>query len=295
MRRGAVIAMFLGWLMVLLPTFSGCGWVNARRPGLKDSLTPEQAVEARALSERAQDALDRGDLGQAKTELERLVALSPHSPEAQQRLGRVLEQQGQVEPARACYSRALQLDPDYVGALIGMGRVEFLRGDPQSALKRFETAIEIEPNEPTAHLALGSVLESLGRIDEAQAAFFRSLEQDPLLTEASLRVASLQIARNEADQALARLDQTIQSTPGDAEALLLRGRAHLALGHVAPAVADLKAAAVRLPDRPDVHFNLALALEAARQPADALKAAQQALQLAPNYADARDLSQRLLR
>ena len=139
------------------------------------------------------------------------------------------------------------------------------------------------------------MLESLGKIEEAQAAYFRSLSTDPLLTEASRRIASLQIARNEADQALARLDQTLESTPGDAEALLLRGRAHLVLGHVAPALADLKAAAVRLPNRPDVHFNLALALEAARQPGDAFKEAQQALKLAPDYADARDLSQRLRR
>ena len=81
----------------------------------------------------------------------------------------------------------------------------------------------------------------------------------------------------------------------DAEALLLRGRAHLALRHVAPAVADLRAAASRLPDRPEVHYQLALALEAASQRGDALKAAEQALRLAPDFADARSLSERLRR
>ncbi|APW62557.1 tetratricopeptide repeat protein [Paludisphaera borealis] len=294
MRRGALIVLLSG-LLGLLPVISGCGWTNTRRPSLKDVPTPEQAAQAQAFSERAQEAVDRGDLELAKVELTRLVAISPRSPEGHQRLGRVFEQQNRVDEAEACYSRALQLDPDYVGALIGMGRVEVLRGNPQSALKRFETAIEIEPHEATAHLALGAVFESLGRTGEAQAAYFRSLENDPLLGEASRRIAALQIARNEADQALARLDQTIELAPGDAEALLLRGRAHLALRHITPAIVDLRAAAVRLPNRPDVHFNLALALEAASQPGDALKSAEQALQLAPDYADARDLSQRLRR
>ncbi len=294
MWRGALIAMF-GALLGLLPAISGCSGAGARRPSWKDAPTPEQAAEAQAVSERAQAALDRGDLEQAKAELTRLTALTPRSPEALQRLGRVLEQQNQIVEAETCYGRALKLEPDFVGALIGMGRVEALRGNPQSALKRFETAIEIEPHEASAHLALGGVLETLGKVEDAQAAYFRSLSADPLLTEASRRIAALQIGRNEADQALARLDQTLESTPGDGEALLLRGRAHLALGHVAPALADLKAAAVRLPDRPDVHFNLALALEAGRQPGDALKSAEQALKLAPDYADARDLSQRLRR
>lgn len=294
MRRGALIALFCG-LLGLLPAFPGCSGAGMRRPSWKDAPSPEQAAEAQAVSERAQAALDRGDFEQAKAELTRLTTLTPRSAEALQRLGRVFEHQHLIVDAENCYGRSLALDPDYVAALVGMGRVEALRGNPQGALKRFETAIEIEPHEATAHLALGGVLESLGKIDEAQAAYFRALSTDPLLSEASRRIAALQIGRSEADQALARLDQTLESTPGDAEALLLRGRAHLALGHVAPAVADLRAAAGRLPDRPDVHFNLALALEAAREPGDALKSAEQALKLAPNYADARDLSQRLRR
>lgn len=294
MRRGALIALLSGFLG-LPAVLSGCGGAGMRRPSWKDAPSPEQAAEALAVGERAQAALDRGDLRQAEGELTALTALTPHSAEALQRLGRVFELQGRVAEAATCYDRALKLDPNYVGALIGMGRVEALRGNRQDALRRFEAAIEIEPNEASAHLALGGVLESMGKIEEAQAAYFRSLSTDPMLTEASRRIAALQIGRNEADLALARLDQTLESTPGDAEALLLRGRAHLALGHVAPAVADLKAAAARLPDRPDVHFNLALALEAARQPGDALRSAEQALKLAPDYADARNLSQRLRR
>jgi tetratricopeptide (TPR) repeat protein len=294
MRRGAWIALFCG-LLGLLPVVPGCGWTNARRQSPKDAPSPEQAARNQAISVRAQEAVDRGDFEQAKAELNRLLELAPRSPEGHQRLGRVLEMQNRIEEAEVCYSRALSLDPDYVGALVGMGRIEVLRGKPQDAVKRFETAIEIEPHDASAHLALGSVLESLGKTDEAQAAYFRSLENDPMLAEASRRIAAIQIARDEADQALARLDQTIEMEPNDAEALLLRGRAHLALRHVAPAVADLRAAAARLPNRPDVHYNLALALEAASQRGDALKAAEQALRLAPDFADARSLSERLRR
>ena len=83
--------------------------------------------------------------------------------------------------------------------------------------------------------------------------------------------------------------------PENAEVRLLRGRAHLMLRHPAQAIADFQMAVRNQPGRPDFFYFLALALVAAHQPADALKAAEQALRLAPDYADARDLSNRLRR
>ena len=67
------------------------------------------------------------------------------------------------------------------------------------------------------------------------------------------------------------------------------------LRHPPQAIADFRMAARNLPNRADVYYFLAVALVAAHQPADALKAAEQALRLAPDYADARDLSKRLRR
>jgi len=294
MRRGTRIAV-IGLALGLLPGFSGCSWPGARRTSLKDALSPERAERVQAIGERAQAAVDAGDLELAERELQQLVALSPRSPEGYQRLGRVLMLVGRADDAKVNFERALALDPDYVGALIGLGEIEAARGDAESAIKRFEAAVEIEPRDATAQLALGRELEALGRTDKALAAYFRALENDPFSIEASRRVASMQLARNDADQALARLDQTVEMAPGDAEVLLLRGRAHLALRQVPQAVADLRAASLRLPERPDIHFFLALALDAASRPDDALKSAEQALKLAPDFADARNLTQRLRR
>ena len=61
------------------------------------------------------------------------------------------------------------------------------------------------------------------------------------------------------------------------------------------AIADLRFAAEHLADRPDVFYHLALALNADHKPADALKATERALKLAPEYADARNLSTQLRR
>ena len=110
-----------------------------------------------------------------------------------------------------------------------------------------------------------------------------------------LRIATLQLTRREPDQALTRLDQVIELTPDDAEAYLRRGQAHLALNHPTHAVADLRIAAHRLPNRSDAFYNLALALKADHKSSDALAAARQALALAPNDPLARTLTEQLRR
>jgi tetratricopeptide (TPR) repeat protein len=293
MRRGAL----LGWiiLLYLLTAGAGCSWHGMRRSRNQEPPTPFQADQAQQISERAQAAIDRGDLEQAKLELLQLVSLSPGSAEGHHRLGKVLQRQCRLTEAEACFRRALELDGDFVGALIGLGNIEAVKGDRQSALKRYETAIEIEPHEAEGHFALAQLLEVLGRADEALAAYFRTLELNPLHPEVSHRIAAIQLGRNQLDQALARLDQAVDLSPNSGDIRFLRGRAHLALRHVPQAIDDFRAAATRLPDRPEVYYFLALALHAAHQKSDALQAAEKALRLAPDYADAKNLTQQLRR
>ncbi|MCA1686433.1 MAG: tetratricopeptide repeat protein, partial [Planctomycetia bacterium] len=190
---------------------------------------------------------------------------------------------------------ALGYDHDYVAAMTGLGAIEEAKRRPGAALERLDEAIEVDPNQADAHLRRGRALEALGRTDEALAAYFRTLEFAPNSTEARLRVATLQLDHGEPDQALARLDAVTEQDPENAEARHQRGRAHLALQHLPQALDDLKFAAGRLKDRPDVHYHLAVALAADHETGAALEAAGRALALAPDYAEALILTQKLRR
>jgi len=292
MQRRAVGAK--SWLLLsLLSTQAGCSWIGVRRNLDHGAPTPEQAARTQQLSEHAQEAIDHRDYEHARRALLQLAAQAPDSAETQQRLGTVLQLQGRLPEAEACFRVALQRDPDYAEALVGLGQVEAQRGDIASALKRFETAIEIDPHRPEAHFSLGCVLQAIGKTDEALAEYFRALEVESNNPEVSLRIAAIQLARNQPDQALSRLDRVVELAADNAEAHDLRGRAHLTLRHFPQAIDDLRIAASRLANRPDVYYQLALALEADHRPADAFRAAEQAVRLAPDFADARGLSQRL--
>lgn len=286
MRRRAVIAFGLAGLA---PGCAGLG----HRGALPSS--PERMAAIQAASQSAQAAFDRRDWPRAQAELERLAAESPRSAEAQHRLGRVLHARGRPVEAEAAFRQALELDREDVDAMIGLGQVALEGGRLVEALRLLDGAIELEPPRAEAQHARGRVLEALGRPAEAQAAYLRALESDPTLAPAALRVAALQVDQGRFDQALVRLDGVLELVPGDPEAHALRGRAHLALRQVATAVEDLKFASEKLPDRPDVFYGLALALQAASNAPDAFKAAERASRLAPEWAEARELSQKLRR
>jgi tetratricopeptide (TPR) repeat protein len=290
-RRG----LFAGrWLLFsLLAAQAGCSFMGLRLRSERPIPTVEEAAQAQQIIEHAQTAIDHSDFPTAEAALQALVTRAPGSAVGQQRLGTVYLLEGRLADAKACFSRALKLDPDYVDALIGLGRVETEEGDAEAARKRFETAIEIDPHRSQAHFSLGSVLQILGRTDAALGEFFRTLEGEPSHAEASRSIAAIQLAKNQPEQALSRLNQVLEMAADDGEARFLRGRAQLAIGHTAQAVADLKDATPRLPGRADVYYHLALALEADHKPAEALRAAQQALRLSPDFALAQGLSNRL--
>ena len=273
---------------VLFPGCAGLGSGNAH-------VTPEDRARRQQWNESARSAIDRADWDEAQGWLLQLLAELPQSAESHHRLGRVLEAKGETAAAEAEYRRALELEPDSADALLELGQLEARTGRWQAALDHIHLSIEIDPKRADAHLAEGRVLETLGRQEDALAAYFRALAIDSSNSTAMRAAAVVQLDRGQSDQALARLTHVLELTPGDPESLFYRGRAHLSLGHVAEAVGDLRAAGSALMDRADVHYYLALALEQAQKPAEALQAAQRALALAPADAAVQGLSERLRR
>jgi tetratricopeptide (TPR) repeat protein len=292
MRRLAVIA---GWglLSWLIAAQAGCSGIGVRHDVNRAKLTAEEATQVRQISEDAQGAIDRHDYERARVELLQLATQAPESAEALQRLGAVLMLEKRFDDAEACFRSALKSDPEYVLALIGLGEAEAHRCDFGNALKRFETAIEIDPYRSHAHFCKGRLLEAMGQPDPALAEYFRALEFDPNNPETSLRIAAIQLGRNQPEQALARLDQAVELAAENTEARFFRGQAYLALGHIPQAIDDLRFAAGRISDQPQLFYQLALALEADHKPAEALRAAQKALDLAPADPGARGLTERL--
>ena len=115
-----------------------------------------------------------GSLVAAEAKMRRAVTADPHACATHSNLAVVLQAQGRLDEAAACYLRALDIVPDDVQCLLNLGvcRVDqgaFAEGE---ALLRRAIAVDSGRARPWANL--GVALAQQRRLDEAIAAFERA-------------------------------------------------------------------------------------------------------------------------
>ncbi|MGV9313806.1 tetratricopeptide repeat protein [Streptomyces sp. NPDC003691] len=139
---------------------------------------------------------------------------------------------------------ALAIDPDHVDSLIARAEADCAAGRYDMALVDLDRAVLTFPDDPSAVLATrGRALRGLGRTAEALADLARAAELAPAAEWILLELAGLHLAEDRPFEALAVLVRPTGGDELDGAALLLRARAHLALGDTAAALADTGRAA----------------------------------------------------
>jgi tetratricopeptide (TPR) repeat protein len=222
--------------------------------------------------------------------------------------------------SESLWTQALSRTSDNVMAELNLGEANYKLGRITEAIAHFERALQIEPNEAIVHGSLGSALMKIGQTKAALAHFQKSLEILPkqAAMHSSLGVALLETGR--AEESLVHLQTAVKIDPADSDAHYNLGNTFLHLGRANEAVAEYDRAlninpddtqalnnlawilstwpdaltrdgprAVELAERADsltrgaspvISATLAAAYAEAGRPADAVKAAQRALQLA---------------
>ena len=115
--------------------------------------TPEKQVAT--LNRQGMAALKRGDLASARVIFEKVVRLSPRSPEGHNSLGWVLLSQNQPDAAISHFRRALELRPDFAQAHTYLANALAQKGDIEAALSESREAVRLAPRDAEAHRTLG--------------------------------------------------------------------------------------------------------------------------------------------
>ncbi|MBW3554001.1 MAG: tetratricopeptide repeat protein [Gemmatimonadetes bacterium] len=106
-------------------------------------------------------------------------------------LGMQLEVQAPAQAKRA-YARVLELQPDHAEALVNLGRLLQEEGEVEEAAVLYARALEASGgDQSTAAFNLGVALEDLGRLDEAARAYRRAIEADPAFADAHYNLSRL--------------------------------------------------------------------------------------------------------
>ncbi|MCA9582845.1 MAG: tetratricopeptide repeat protein, partial [Myxococcales bacterium] len=168
-----------------------------------------------------------GNLDAAKRAFEKAFGADPNSYEAAYNLGVVEDRLGNELRAIDYYQRSLKLQPDYERAARGIVTIHARRGDVAKAIAFIQPIAKYWVRNLHLQAIYADALVYAGRYDEAIKAAREALRRDERFVPAMISIvkASLRQGRNEL--ALSVLEQAMKIDKENAELLYLRGQMYL--------------------------------------------------------------------
>jgi tetratricopeptide (TPR) repeat protein len=210
-------------------------------------------------------------------------------------LGGILEEQGRMSTAATALEDAVAVaSTPSEKASVRLARARFLmrRGDATMALAQAREALALAPRDAEAFAVLAEAYEASGRLGEAESAIESALamsgDGDPQkLSQRRDHLASLLARRGDTAGVLALRRRAVQSAPNDAEAHLNLAKALEAGQQLADAVHEYETARALGPDDWQLQWTVAQALLRSGLLREATAAAEQAIKLNPTSDDLR--------
>jgi len=227
---------------------------------------------------------------QAVEEFETAVRLDPAPLAPRLLLAKSLEALGRLPDAIDACRRAIELEPDDPRAYAILAAALAAGGDRQAAHAELSKAIALDPASSGYRVAAGQLLASLGNDARAAAEARKALELEPDNLEAALLEAELLMRAGHTAQAIQRYRHVVGKAPTHRAAVNNLAWLLAAQGNRVSDKSDAVALAEQItsavPNDPDLLDTLAFAYAAAGRFDDALRTADQAIELATRAGNA---------
>jgi tetratricopeptide (TPR) repeat protein/ADP-heptose:LPS heptosyltransferase len=188
------------------------------------------------------------------------LAIQPNDEAALIELGHGLLHNGRIEEAIAHGERAVELRPDSAALLIALGKTYCEDQRYADAEGCFRRAIARAPAVAAGHFLLGHAIESLGRREEAAVSYERAIELDGSQIDAMIRLAALRRDSGLLAAAENLLCRALTVRPADPQILNSLGVVLLEKGARDEAIECFEDAIQFAPEYAEAHVNRSLAL-----------------------------------
>ncbi len=155
---------------------------------------------------------------------------------------------GDLEAARAIFSRLAEEQPELAMARFGLGQVCLREGDNEKALELLQDALALQPNFAAAKLAIGRARERLGDIEGAYEEYQDASQLDPSLVLAQVKLSRHSANEGDAAEGISRLREMLEHNPQQVAPRLLLANLLLRSGQEAAGKAELERAVELKPD-----------------------------------------------
>ena len=241
-----------------------------------------QAVTVGILLAYAVGTWTRNEVWHTEESLWRDVTIkSPENGRGLMNYGLTLMSKGDAHGALDYFQRASVFTPNYFVLEINLGIDEGLLNNNKESEAHFRRAMLLQPNDAQPYYFYGRWLKGQGRIAESMAAEKAAIDQNAAFMDA--RYLLMQMAMEQGQwQMLAGLAQdTLKIAPGDPEAQKYLDRTREA----ERALSAVETQAIQKPT-PEGLLNISLMLYQQGRYQECIAAAQKALQVKPDYAEA---------
>jgi tetratricopeptide (TPR) repeat protein len=284
----------LGWGIWVLPgilCMAGC------RLPVWDGQISRPLATSRQLCQQGVAAMERDQWTRAEELLQRAVKTCANDPDSRRAYAEALWHRGAQADAVAQIEVACHLAPENAEFQVRAAELRLATRQIDAAIGHTRRAIELSPRLAPAWVMRGRIMAASGQLREALAAYHRALDYAPHDRGVQFEIAEVYRQLNEPQRALVVLQGLAETYPPGEEPpqlLAAEGLVYRSLARYDDA-AEALAAAVRrqTPHSPELLCQWGDCLFAAGRAGEAVRAAEEALRLDPQYAPGRQLLARL--
>jgi tetratricopeptide (TPR) repeat protein len=233
-----------------------------------------------------QAAVASNEIHEVSAKIEAMRSKAENTPGFQIAVGTLALRQRNVKLAEESFQRALAMDAKSSVAHEMMANLYLRQKDLTRAGEALKTAAELAPVRSLTPLRYVDYLRDSGDEAGALQKLEEILKKAPDYLPASVFLAQMHFAAKRNDKAAEMVKRILSQDSSNYEALLLHGRLQLARGESAKGMSELETLVTVYPNAPEGHYHLAIARLFNFENAKALASLDQAVALAPDYADA---------
>ena len=269
---------------------------SPKAPAMASSLLAQYPDQWEVLYLNAELAAATGDTQQARALLEKSTTRNPSAAEPQKLLGTVLVRMNDLPAARDHLQKAVALDATDPGAVYDLARVLQRLGDTAGARRQIQIYQQLKSAQAGRSQSAGIAVEgdqamTSGNAELAAKYYREALDENPNEPLLHYKLARALDKTNDIAGEKAALERALQLNPRLAEAQNQMGYLAVRAGDAPQAEAYFRAAVAASPSYIVGWVNLAATLASQARWSQARQAIQQALQIDPENAEARQLDQ----
>jgi tetratricopeptide (TPR) repeat protein len=228
------------------------------------------------------DAASRGDSATARTQFQAALSADSSAYRAAYNLGVLADRDGNEDQALTFYRQALRIQPDYELAIDGIVTIYIRRGDAAGAVSFVQPLATQYVRNLRVTAIYGEALVAAGRQQDAITAARGALRRDERYVPAMIVLIKANISLGRTELAYSILDQAIAIDANNAELHYLNGVRLQENNQLAQALQEYRRAVELRPDYVDARMRLGLQLLAGANYTDAVTQFEAAAHLVPD-------------